>query len=213
MPPPTGRHTPPRPQSWLLDGFPRTIEQAQALESANIEVAAVLSLDVPDNEIIRRVGGTARATSRTSVAACAKNRRDPHPTARPDRPGRYVHVASGRVYNLEYNPPKKAGFDDLTGEPLVKREDDDEVPPAGAGWHRFAAPRLSGGVLTRALAVYAWPPPQKNIRKRLDAFHATAAPLLKYYEKKGLLKRFGGKTSDEIYAKVQPELTSLLGGK
>jgi len=59
-------------QSWLLDGFPRTIEQAQALESANIEVAAVLSLDVPDNEIIRRVGGTAHVTSKPYEVACAK---------------------------------------------------------------------------------------------------------------------------------------------
>jgi len=137
------------------------------------------------------------------------NRRKFKTAERFAHPGRYVHVASGRVYNLEYNPPKKPGFDDLTGEPLVKREDDDEVSRAGTNSMSVTFRPL----LTGAFPKRVWPSHQKNIRKRLDTFHATAAPLLKYYEKKGLLKRFGGKTSDEIYAKVQPELTSLLGGK
>ncbi len=81
---------------FLLDGFPRTIAQADALQHSSVGITHVLKLLVPDKEIIERVIG------------------------------RLVHPASGRVYNLFTHPPKQAGVDDVTGEPLIQREDDKE---------------------------------------------------------------------------------------
>lgn len=81
---------------YLFDGFPRTIPQADALKDAQVPVDFVLEIDVPAEEIIKRISG------------------------------RRVHEASGRVYHLEYNPPKVAGKDDVTGEDLVQRDDDKE---------------------------------------------------------------------------------------
>ncbi|XP_029775954.1 GTP:AMP phosphotransferase AK3, mitochondrial isoform X1 [Suricata suricatta] len=79
--------------SWLLDGFPRTLPQAEALDRA-YQIDTVINLNVPFEVIKQRL------------------------TAR------WIHPASGRVYNIEFNPPKTVGVDDLTGEPLVQREDD-----------------------------------------------------------------------------------------
>jgi len=78
----------------LFDGFPRTIPQAEALKNEGIRIDYVINIDVPDEEIIKRLSG------------------------------RRVHEASGRVYHVENNPPKQEGVDDLTGEPLVQRNDD-----------------------------------------------------------------------------------------
>ena len=80
----------------LFDGFPRTLGQAKALDESGIEIDAVIEIAVPDNEIIRRVSG------------------------------RRVHLASGRTYHVEFNPPKVEGMDDVMGEPLIQREDDQE---------------------------------------------------------------------------------------
>lgn len=80
----------------LLDGFPRTIAQAEALRAANITIDKVVEIVVEDDEIVRRLSG------------------------------RRVHPDSGRVYHIDFNPPKQAGIDDLSGEPLVQREDDKE---------------------------------------------------------------------------------------
>lgn len=85
----------PTASSWLLDGFPRTIEQAKSLD-AEFDINMVLDLDVPEAEIISRIG----------------NRR--------------VHVPSGRVYHLTWSPPKVENTDDETGEPLIQRPDDTE---------------------------------------------------------------------------------------
>ncbi|MBP6104681.1 MAG: adenylate kinase [Gammaproteobacteria bacterium] len=90
-------------QGFLLDGFPRTLEQAQALENAGIYMDQVIYLEVPDETIIQRLSG------------------------------RRIHPASGRTYHLQTHP---AQVDDLTGEPLVQREDDSEA------------------VVTRRLAIY-----------------------------------------------------------
>jgi len=79
---------------YLFDGFPRTIPQADSLRDANVKVDAVLEIDVPDADIIERMDG------------------------------RRVHSASGRTYHLKFNPPRQAGRDDATGEPLIQREDD-----------------------------------------------------------------------------------------
>ena len=79
---------------YLFDGFPRTIPQAEAMQDAGCAVDHVLEIDVPDDEIIARMSG------------------------------RRVHPGSGRVYHVKFNPPQAADRDDVTGEPLVQREDD-----------------------------------------------------------------------------------------
>ena len=81
---------------YLFDGFPRTIPQAEALKEAGVPVDAVVEIDVPDEEIIKRMSG------------------------------RRVHVASGRTYHVVFNPPKVEGKDDETGEELIQRDDDKE---------------------------------------------------------------------------------------
>ncbi|MGS2744713.1 adenylate kinase [Halomonas sp. LS-001] len=81
---------------FLFDGFPRTIPQADAMKEANVKLDHVMEIAVPDEEIVNRLAG------------------------------RRVHPASGRVYHVEYNPPKEAGKDDVTGEALIQRDDDQE---------------------------------------------------------------------------------------
>ena len=81
---------------FLLDGFPRTIPQAQAMVDAGVAIDLVLEIDVDDEEIVKRLSG------------------------------RRVHLDSGRVYHVDYNPPKVAGKDDETGEDLIQRDDDKE---------------------------------------------------------------------------------------
>ena len=81
----------------LFDGFPRTIPQAQAMVDANIAVDHVIEIAVDDEEIVGRLSG------------------------------RRVHPASGRIYHVVHNPPEEDGKDDVTGEPLMQRDDDQEV--------------------------------------------------------------------------------------
>ena len=81
---------------YLFDGFPRTIPQAESLKDAGIPIDAVVEIDVPDEEIIKRMSG------------------------------RRVHLASGRTYHVVFNPPKVEGKDDETGEDLIQRDDDQE---------------------------------------------------------------------------------------
>ena len=83
-------------KGFLFDGFPRTIPQADAMKKAGVPIDAVVDIDVPDAEIIKRMSG------------------------------RRAHLASGRTYHVIYNPPKVEGKDDVTGEPLVQRDDDKE---------------------------------------------------------------------------------------
>lgn len=80
----------------ILDGFPRTIPQAQALADAYVTIDHVIEISVPDDEIVKRLSG------------------------------RRQHAGSGRVYHIDHNPPKVDGIDDVTGEPLIQREDDKE---------------------------------------------------------------------------------------
>jgi len=84
-------------QGFLFDGFPRTIPQAEAMLEANVDMDVVLEIDVADEEIVNRLSG------------------------------RRVHLDSGRVYHVEFNPPKVANRDDETGEELIQREDDQEA--------------------------------------------------------------------------------------
>lgn len=81
---------------YLFDGFPRTIAQADGMKANQIEIECVVELVVPDEDIINRMSG------------------------------RRAHLESGRTYHIEYNPPKEEGKDDVTGEPLVQRDDDKE---------------------------------------------------------------------------------------
>jgi len=87
-------------QDWaagcLVDGLPRTVAQAEGLAAAGIAVAMVFVLRVGDEDIVQRLAG------------------------------RRVHPASGRIYHLDSHPPRRPGVDDVTGEPLVQREDDRE---------------------------------------------------------------------------------------
>lgn len=82
---------------FLFDGFPRTIPQADAMKAAGVRLDVVLEIDVPDSAIIERMSG------------------------------RLFHIASGRSYHVKFNPPKSAGLDDVTGEPLIQRDDDKEA--------------------------------------------------------------------------------------
>src|SRR5262244_1892611 len=81
---------------YLFDGFPRTIPQADAMKDAGVAIDYVLEIDVPDAAIVERMSG------------------------------RRLHLASGRTYHVKYNPPKVPDRDDVTGEPLIQRDDDRE---------------------------------------------------------------------------------------
>ena len=81
---------------FLFDGFPRTIAQADAMKNAGVKIDVVLEIDVPDAAIVERMSG------------------------------RRAHLPSGRTYHVKFNPPKVAGIDDVSGEPLVQRTDDSE---------------------------------------------------------------------------------------
>jgi len=83
-------------KGYLFDGFPRTIPQAQAMKDAGVPIDYVLEIDVPFDAIIDRMSG------------------------------RRVHPASGRTYHVKFNPPKVEGKDDVTGDPLIQRDDDKE---------------------------------------------------------------------------------------
>ena len=84
-------------RGYLLDGFPRTIPQAEAMRAAGMPLDCVLEIDVPDDEIVLRMSG------------------------------RRVHPGSGRTYHVRFNPPRVPDRDDATGEPLLQREDDREA--------------------------------------------------------------------------------------
>jgi adenylate kinase len=83
-------------KGFLFDGFPRTIPQADAMKAAGVKLDHVIEIDVPDEAIIERMSG------------------------------RRSHLPSGRTYHVKFNPPKVAGLDDVTGEPLTQRADDQE---------------------------------------------------------------------------------------
>lgn len=82
---------------FIMDGFPRTLPQAEALREAHVDIDIVINIEVADAEILKRMSG------------------------------RRVHPESGRTYHVDFNPPKVAGKDDVTGEPLVQRTDDNEA--------------------------------------------------------------------------------------
>ena len=100
---------------FLFDGFPRTIPQAEALFAAGVAIDHVLEISVDDEEIVQRLSG------------------------------RRVHPDSGRIYHIAHNPPKQPGIDDVTGEPLIQREDDKEqtIRKRLAVYHEQTEPLVS----------------------------------------------------------------------
>ena len=135
---------------YMLDGFPRTLAQAekldQILSDRNQKIDVVLRLCVPDDMAIRRIAG------------------------------RRFHITSGRSYNIEFNPPKIEGRDDITGEKLVQREDDKE----------------------------------EIVQSRLNTYHELTEPLVRYYQKQGILKAIDGSGSPEnIYAEIKQTLNEV----
>jgi adenylate kinase len=134
---------------FLLDGFPRNIAQGEALDGALSQLGrdlnGVLLIEVPDEEIVRRLSGR-RVSS------------------------------SGRIYHVEFDPPKVAGKDDVDGTDLIQRDDDKP----------------------------------DTIRKRLAVYHEQTAPLIGYYEERGLLHRFDGTApADEVEAHVRKTISTL----
>ena len=138
-------------QSWILDGFPRTLSQAKYLDSflqpRHSPLNLVINICVPPSTILSRI------TSRL------------------------VHPASGRIYNLSYNPPRIPGVDDVTGEPLVRRTDDEE----------------------------------KVWRGRVERYEEDVGTLEEWAEKKGIVWKVTGETSDEIYPKIEAEVLRRFG--
>ncbi|MCW3009016.1 MAG: adenylate kinase [Solirubrobacterales bacterium] len=135
---------------FLLDGFPRTVGQAEALDEALQDfgrtLTAVLLIDTPDDEVVRRISG------------------------------RRVSVKTGRVYHVDFDPPKHEGVCDVDGSRLIQREDDSE----------------------------------ETVRKRLAVYHEQTAPLIGFYEKQGLLKRFDGRRPpNEVHDHIRATLATL----
>ena len=135
---------------YMLDGFPRTLAQAekldQILSDRNQKIDVVFRLCVPDDMAIRRIAG------------------------------RRFHITSGRSYNIEFNPPKIEGRDDITGEKLVQREDDKE----------------------------------EIVQSRLNTYHELTEPLVRYYQKQGILRAIDGTGSPEnIYTEIKQTLNEV----
>jgi len=135
---------------FLLDGFPRTVGQAQALQDAldikGRSLTAALLIDVPDDEIVRRLSG--RRT-------CSK---------------------AGHVYHVEFDPPKHEGVCDQDGSKLLQRDDDKP----------------------------------ETVRRRLETYHEQTAPLVGWFEERGLLRRFDGTRSPtEVHDHVRATVATL----
>ena len=135
---------------FLLDGFPRTVPQADelgtALDKLGRHLTAVLLIDAPDDAVIQRLSG------------------------------RRVCKDKGHVYHVDFDPPKNEGFCDQDGSPLVQRDDDRE----------------------------------DTVRHRLDVFHDQTKPLIDYYERQGLLRRFDGtREPAEVHGHIRATLATL----
>jgi adenylate kinase len=135
---------------FLLDGFPRTVKQAEALDDAIAELGrsltAALLIDVPDDDVVRRISG------------------------------RRVCQKANHVYHVDTNRPKHEGACDIDGSRLIQREDDQE----------------------------------DTVRRRLDVYHDQTAPLVAFYDERGILKRFDGTRSPtEVHDHIRATLATL----
>jgi adenylate kinase len=138
-------------EGFLLDGFPRNDEQADALAAAlgglERRLSAALLIDVPDEEVVRRLAGR---------RVCVKNQ--------------------GHIYHVDFDPPKHADVCDQDGSRLIQREDDRE----------------------------------EVIRRRLEVYHSQTEPLIGYYDRAGMLRRFDGRRdADEVHAHVRATVATL----
>jgi adenylate kinase len=136
---------------FLLDGFPRSTGQAEALDEAisklERRLTAVLLIEAPDDEIVRRIAGR---------RICSKN--------------------PNHIYHVEFDPPKHEGVCDQDGAKLVQRDDDRP----------------------------------ETVQKRLDVYHAQTAPLVPFYEERGLLRRFDGTRSPtEVHDHIRATIATL----
>jgi adenylate kinase len=136
---------------FLLDGFPRTETQAdalgRALDGLERRLTAVLTIDAPDEEVVRRLAGR---------RVCVKN--------------------PGHIYHVDLDPPKHEGVCDQDGARLIQRDDDRE----------------------------------ETIRNRLQVYHAQTEPLIAYYDRAGLLRRFDGRrTAEEVHTHIRATLATL----
>ncbi len=136
---------------FLLDGFPRNEEQADALERAlrglDRRLTAALLIDVPDEEVVRRLAGR---------RVCVKN--------------------PGHIYHVDFDPPKHEDVCDQDGARLIQRDDDRE----------------------------------EVIRRRLEVYHSQTEPLIAYYDRAGLLRRFDGRrNADEVHAHIRATVATL----
>jgi len=135
---------------FLMDGFPRTVAQADALEralsDAGRQLTAVLYIEVPDDELVRRLAGRRQC------------------------------VEAGHPYHVETHPPKVDNVCDIDGSPLIQRDDDQE----------------------------------ETVRNRLNVFHTQTAPLIDYYDERGLLRRFDGTRSPtEVHDHLRATIATL----
>ncbi|KAJ7709845.1 adenylate kinase-domain-containing protein [Mycena rosella] len=162
-----------RNKHWILDGFPRTVPQGELLDAhlkkQGTPLSLVVNLDVPDEVILSRISD------------------------------RWVHLPSGRVYNVSYNPPKVDGFDDETGEPLTKRPDDNPEIFARRLTQFYASTSPLIAYYTRAAQTPTRLPraPDRNQHPHQLAFPPAH---------RLLLKTLAGTTSDEIW----PQLDALV---
>jgi adenylate kinase len=136
---------------FLLDGFPRNDRQADALDEALVgfdrRLSAALLIDVPDEEVVRRLAGR---------RVCVKN--------------------PSHIYHVDFDPPKHEGVCDQDGSRLVQREDDRE----------------------------------ETIRRRLDVYHAQTEPLIDYYDRAGLLRRFDGqRDAEDVHDHLRAAVATL----
>ena len=136
---------------FLLDGFPRNIEQAdalgEALKSLDRRLTAALLIEAPDDDVVRRLAGR---------RVCVKN--------------------PSHIYHVDFDPPKHEGVCDQDGSRLIQRDDDRE----------------------------------ETIRRRLEVYHAQTEPLIDYYDRIGMLRRFDGRrNADEVHAHVRATVATL----
>jgi adenylate kinase len=135
---------------FLLDGFPRNTEQADILENAlqsrGRSLTAVLLIDAPDDQVVKRISGR---------RVCVKNQ---------------------HVYHVDFDPPKHEGVCDQDGSRLIQRDDDKP----------------------------------ETVKKRLEVYHGQTAPLIDYYDSRGLLRRFdGSRTPSEVHDHIRATLATL----
>jgi adenylate kinase len=136
---------------FLLDGFPRNEQQADALDEAlrglDRKLAAALLIEVPDDDVVRRLAGR---------RVCVKN--------------------PSHIYHVDFDPPKHEDVCDQDGARLIQRDDDRE----------------------------------EVIRRRLEVYHSQTEPLIAYYDRAGLLRRFDGRrTADEVHAHIRATVATL----